>query len=156
MNSQLFISFLGTPASNMVLVAASYCQVNLQHQECQGDMILQWDGKLTSKTPLSILNYICEKSPNLLGKNKAQILQWVMYSLGMNKTLLYSYFFKEISFNKILYFVLCKCRKRNSKVDVSIFISLLFFPNKCLSSFYVYLLTLRHSLGGNHKVITSK
>ena len=26
-------------------------------------------------------------------------------SLGMNKTLLYSYFFKEISFNKILYFL---------------------------------------------------
>ena len=99
------MSFLGTPASNMVLVAASYCQVNLQHQECQGDMILQWDGKLTLKTPLSILNYICEKSPNLLGKNKAQILQWVMYSLGMNKTLLYSYFFKEISFIKILYFL---------------------------------------------------
>ena len=89
----------------MVLVAASYCQVNLQHQECQGDMILQWDGKLTLKTPLSILNYICEKSPNLLGKNKAQILQWVMYSLGMNKTLLYSYFSRKFLSTKFCIFI---------------------------------------------------
>lgn len=74
--------FLGTPASNMVLVAASYSKVNLQHQQSNQEMELQWDSKLCLKTPLSILNYVGEKCPTLMGKNKAQVMQWVMYSLG--------------------------------------------------------------------------
>ena len=66
----------------MVLVAASYAQVNLQHEECKQNMELLLDTKVTLKTPLSILNFVSQKNSNLLGKNKAQVLQWVMYALG--------------------------------------------------------------------------
>ena len=66
----------------MVLVAASYSKFNLQHQQNNQEMELQWDSELCLKTPLSILNYVGEKCPTLMGKNKAQVMQWVMYSLG--------------------------------------------------------------------------
>ena len=78
----MFNLISGTPASNMVLVAASYAQVNLQHEECKQNMELLLENKVTLKTPLSILNFISQKNSNLLGKNKAQVLQWVMYALG--------------------------------------------------------------------------
>ena len=68
----------GTPNSNLILVAAAYSKVNLQVNE--SELKLQIDTKTEFKTPVAILNHFCDKT--LFGKEKAQVLQWVFYSLS--------------------------------------------------------------------------
>jgi alanyl-tRNA synthetase len=72
----------GTPASNMVLVSAAYANMSVQHAESEGTMKFDADPRLSFTSPLAILNFVSQNSTPLLGKEKALVLQWVMYALG--------------------------------------------------------------------------
>lgn len=74
---------VGTPGFNMVLIAAAYSKLNLQQAESSGTLKLQFDAKTEISSPLAILHFLASKfGGNLLGKEKAQVLQWVMFSLN--------------------------------------------------------------------------
>jgi len=75
---------IGTPIANMIMVTASYAKFNVQ--QCQSDdsnTVLQLTEKLSISTPMAIMSYLTSKSPvQLFGKEKAQVLQWISYSLN--------------------------------------------------------------------------
>lgn len=78
---------IGTPIANMILVAASYANFNVQQSQIDnGDAPtrLQIDEKTSISTPLAIIHYISQKNknPNLYGKEMAQVLQWINLSLS--------------------------------------------------------------------------
>ena len=44
--------------------------------------MLQLNDKSSISTPMAIMNYLSSKNPQLFSKEKAQVLQWISYSLN--------------------------------------------------------------------------
>merc|ERR1712004_156367 len=53
-----------------------------QSQRDEGTTILQLNDKSSISTPMAIMNYLSSKNPQLFSKEKAQVLQWISYSLN--------------------------------------------------------------------------
>ena len=73
---------VGNPSSNMIAIAAHYAKFNLQQCPSQEGLKLQVDDKTCLSTPLAMLNFVSDKNPALMGKNKAQVMNWIMFSLN--------------------------------------------------------------------------
>ena len=67
----------------MILVAAKYAQVELQHESGDQEVTLQLDDKTTISTPAAILHYVssCSKANLLANQDRSQVLQWIFYAL---------------------------------------------------------------------------
>jgi len=74
---------IGTPVANMIMVTAAFAKFNLQQsQKDEGTTMLQLNDKSSISTPMAIMNYLSSKNPQLFSKEKAQVLQWISYSLN--------------------------------------------------------------------------
>ena len=47
-----------------------------------GTTVLQLSEKMSISSPMGIMHYLSSKNPQLFGKEKAQVLQWIAYSLN--------------------------------------------------------------------------